>query len=551
MDNKGSLYRQVKISNRLIFMLIISIVATVIMFFFALGNIDTQLVREKESKLSSLVDVANTIVSPYHQAAVKGEMSEDDAKAAAINALNELRYSGKEYFWILNRQGILVQHPFAKKLVNTNVLGVKDPNGVLLFQQMLDVTRSNKTGRIEYQWNRPNATEPSPKMSVVTKFEPWDWVIGTGIYVDDIEQQEIEFAKTYLLILCLVWLPVIVILFFIIRSISIPINRTIGALENIARGDGDLSLRLRESGRDELSQVALNFNTFVSKIGKILTSVSSSVTVSQQQAKELANIAQEAETLTTEMQAETESVAAAINQMSMSANEATSNTQLAAQSTLDADAEADKTNLVVDRAMDKITKLSSELEHTEKVAQSLRVSSGKIGTILDVIVGIAEQTNLLALNAAIEAARAGEAGRGFAVVADEVRTLASKTQESTQEINSIIDAIRASVEEVNVSVDKAKQESNQVVDETELVVEAIAHIKASIGQINDMNTQIATASEQQSSVIGELNMSINRISDMSVKNQEKNGEIALTSEQVHQSSDKLEKLISGFKLSDR
>ncbi len=543
-----ALFRKFKIAHRLLFMLLLAIVATGIMFVFALANIEEVLVKEKQAKLSALSDVGEKVISQFYEASQAGSMSEEEAKRNAIAALDALRYEGNEYFWTIDRQGIMVQHAFAKKLVGTNVLGMKDPNGVRLFEKMVTGTANSDYALIEYMWNRPNASAPSPKMSVVKRFVPWGWIVGTGIYVDDIQEEMQAFIYKYLLICIAVWLPVILILGAISRSISAPMADTIAAFENIARGEGDLTLRLEESGRDELKQVAASFNEFVAKIQALVNSVSASVTHSRELAEGLADISAQASMVTANMQAETQSVATAINEMSMASSEVASNAQLAADSAGSADGEADDTVAVVDGAVAKIKGLSNELEVTADEAQALQISSGKIGQILDVIVGIAEQTNLLALNAAIEAARAGEAGRGFAVVADEVRTLASRTQESTQEINAIIEAIRASVDSVNASVARAKAQSEQTVGETSQVVEALQTIKSSIRQISDMNIQIATATEEQSAVIAELNMNVTRINDISLENQQKSEEIGNTSEQIKSGSADLESLISTFKL---
>jgi methyl-accepting chemotaxis protein len=259
-------------------------------------------------------------------------------------------------------------------------------------------------------------------------------------------------------------------------------------------------------------------------------------------------IAQQANQISSNVQAETANVATAINQMSMTTSEVASNAQLAADSTYNADSEADKSAVVVDNAMQKISELSNELAATEDVAKGLQVSSSKIGQILDVIVGIADQTNLLALNAAIEAARAGEAGRGFAVVADEVRTLASRTQASTSEINLIIDAIRTAIDCVNASVARAKIKSSETVHKTKQVIVALNNIKLSIEQISQMNIQIAAATEEQSTVIAELNMNITHINDMSLENRTQNELINKGSMDIEQGAAKLHDLVDQFKV---
>ncbi|WP_351016875.1 methyl-accepting chemotaxis protein [Shewanella sp. AC91-MNA-CIBAN-0169] len=548
MNPINMFFRKTTIANRLLGMLALAIIATVIVFWFSLTRVENVLINEKEAKLNALVDIATTIADKYYQDAQSGILSEDEAKVMALAAIDKLRYSGNEYYFSIDTQGTMIQHAFAKQLVNTKVLAMQDPNGVKLFEQMIQRTEQQDSARVDYMWNKPQQEQPSPKMSVVKRFKPWGWIIGTGIYVDDIQNDKNQFITQYLLLLALVWLPVILLLFFIIRSISGPMIETISAFKNIAKGEGDLTLRLSEEGNDELKQIAHHFNAFIDKIQKVIISVSHSVDESSRLAQNMSTIAQQANQISSNVQAETENVATAINEMSMTASEVASNAQLAADSTHHADKEADKSANVVDNAMKKISELSSELTATEEVAKGLQVSSSKIGQILDVIVGIADQTNLLALNAAIEAARAGEAGRGFAVVADEVRTLASRTQASTSEINLIIDAIRSAIDSVNASVARAKVKSSETVNETQQVVVALENIKSSIEKISQMNVQIAAATEEQSTVIGELNMNITRINDMSLENRTQNELINKGSMDIEQGAIQLHQLVDQFKV---
>ncbi|KPZ70946.1 Methyl-accepting chemotaxis protein 4 [Shewanella sp. P1-14-1] len=541
-------FRKTSISNRLMAMIMVAAFATVLMFLFAFNRIENVLVQEKQAKLTGIIEVASSVINQFYLASEQGDMSEAEAKLAAINALDNLRYSGNEYFFTVDTIGVMVQHAFAKKLINTNVLSMRDPDNVPLFQLMIERTHNAKNATVNYMWNKPNQDTPSPKMSVVERFTPWGWVVGTGIYIDDIQTQKTEFLMQYLFLLLLVWLPILIILFVITKSISTPMQQTISAFENIAKGEGDLTLRLAEDGQDELKQIAHNFNIFTDKIQNLVSSVAGNVTQSQALAQQLASISSDANQVSSNVQMETENVATAINEMSMTAAEVASNAQAAAQSANIADTEADNTAMIVDKAMSKIGDLSSELQQTESVAKGLKVSSSQIGQILDVIVGIAEQTNLLALNAAIEAARAGEAGRGFAVVADEVRTLASRTQDSTREINGIIDAIREAIEDVNHSVERALTQSDETVGETQKVEQALHSIKSAIGDISQMNIQIAGATEEQSAVISELNMNITRINDMSVENKNHNEKLLDSSDNIAKGSNELENIVGQFKV---
>mgnify|MGYP003647706460 FL=1 len=548
MNTINALFRRIKISSRLLLMLCIVGLATIVMFMFSLNNMDNLLHKEKQQKLIALVDVAEAIVTQYYTLSQNGVMSEEDAKSAALGALNDIRYEGKEYYLTQSIEGVMLQHPFAAKIVGVNVLNMKDPTGLLITREFIKQSANNKYGTVYYMWNKPNEKEPSPKVSIVKRFEPWGWVIGTGIFIDDIEEDKIAFSEEYLIVTIIIFFPVLLLLIIISSSITVPLQQTISAFENIARGEGDLTLRLSESGNDELKQFAGYFNIFVTKIQTLVKEVSKSGAHSRDLALALENISSEANTITHNMQHETESAATAIHEMSMTASEVAANAQNAADSANNANEEADKTNTLVDLAVVKINDLSEELLITTNAAQDLQTNFAKIGTILDVIISIAAQTNLLALNAAIEAARAGEAGRGFSVVADEVRSLASRTHESTQQIDSIIDELRASVQSVNNSIVRARTQSSESVVETIKVADALGVIKSSINQILEMNIHIASATEEQSVVITELNINVTRISDISVDNHKKSDEIDVTSEKIKNGYKDLDLLISTFKV---
>jgi methyl-accepting chemotaxis protein len=262
MNPTNMFFRKTTIAKRLLGMLALAIIATIVVFWFSLTRVENVLIDEKEAKLHSLVDVAATIADKYYHDAQSGIITEDDAKAIALAAIDKLRYSGNEYYFSIDTQG-MIQHPFANKLVDTNVLSMQDPNGVKLFSQMIQLTEQHDTARVDYMWNKPQQTQASPKMSVVKRFRPWGWIIGTGIYVDDIQADKNHFITQYLILLTLVWLPVILLLFFIIRSISAPMLETINAFKNIAKGEGDLTLRLSEAGNDELKHIAHYFNVFI------------------------------------------------------------------------------------------------------------------------------------------------------------------------------------------------------------------------------------------------------------------------------------------------
>ncbi len=336
----------------------------------------------------------------------------------------------------------------------------------------------------------------------------------------------------------------------IIAWIAIGILRPMQALASTmsrAARKSDLSVRMQVSSKDEIGETGKAFNSMLEKFQNIVAQVNDSSTQMSRAAERLSAITQETAAGIQQQTSHTGQVATAINQMSATVQAVAHNAGEAAVAANDTTQHVDQGHQVVNDAIHSIDKLAKEIEQAGSVIHELEEDGVKIGTVLDVIRGIAEQTNLLALNAAIEAARAGEQGRGFAVVADEVRTLASRTQESTREIQQMIETLQAGTSAAVSVMDSSRRQAKQGVEQISAAGDALDTIVEGITRINDMNTQIASAADEQSAVAEEINQNVVTISQIAETSAVNAEQTQSASEELSNLSLALQKLVSQFK----
>jgi len=287
-------------------------------------------------------------------------------------------------------------------------------------------------------------------------------------------------------------------------------------IQNIAEGDGDLTARLEDQAKDEIGEIAQSFDKFVDKLQRLITDIVVIAENLDQSQQQLTVFAESTTNTMSQQQGEVDQVATAITEMAASAQEIALNAEQASQSSSASDQAAQEGLSVIDMTQQTISQLSKEMEHANRVINSLQENSVSIGSFIEVINSIAGQTNLLALNAAIEAARAGSQGRGFAVVADEVRTLAGRTQKATTEVQTIINALQNISKEAVTVISNSDSQTKQAVSQIENTGASLQSIAQEAAQINQINNLVASASNEQTLVTESLNENIARINDQVV-----------------------------------
>jgi methyl-accepting chemotaxis protein len=340
-----------------------------------------------------------------------------------------------------------------------------------------------------------------------------------------------------------------ILLILLVRSmVTRPINLVCEGITNIAHGEGDLTQRMPVQGEDEMAELAMQFNIFVTQIQTLVSSTMQSIDKLNAVAGTVETSSEDVTGLLCQQQDETHLVAAAVKQMSGSAKEVAQNAQSTADAATNVKSDAEKVQIIVQESIGSVQSLSGQLEKTSDVIDDLENEVQGIVTILEVISGIAEQTNLLALNAAIESARAGEQGRGFAVVADEVRALASRTQQSTEEINSNINRLKEGSALAVQVLKESRQRGDETVASAQKSGESIVAIVESTEQITNMSTQIAAAVEEQSLVSNDLDRNISKIVATGEESSTIVNHIASQATQLAAFSKDLQELINRFKV---
>ncbi|MDH1631137.1 methyl-accepting chemotaxis protein [Pseudomonas mosselii] len=334
--------------------------------------------------------------------------------------------------------------------------------------------------------------------------------------------------------------------FAITRQIIVPLRQTLAAAERVA--GGDLRQDLKADRRDELGQLQASMQRMTQGLRELIGGIGDGVTQIASAAEELSAVTEQTSAGVNNQKVETDQVATAMNEMAATVQEVARNAEQASEAALMADQQAREGDKVVGEAISQIERLAGEVVNSSEAMSQLKAESDKIGSVLDVIKSVAQQTNLLALNAAIEAARAGEAGRGFAVVADEVRSLAQRTQQSTEEIEELIASLQNGTERVASVMDSSRALTDSSVELTRRAGDSLGTITRTVSSIQSMNQQIATAAEQQSAVAEEINRSVMNVRDISDQTSAASEETASSSVELARLGTHLQGLVGRFRL---
>ncbi|PAU64145.1 chemotaxis protein [Pseudomonas sp. PIC25] len=513
------------------------------------------LTQDRRNELQHYVDLALDAIRPIHEASAQNDMA---ARDEAVALLKRLSYGNGGYFWGYDGNHRRVFQADTNERIGDDFSDYRDPNGVYAIRELV---KAGKDGShvVAYSFVVPGSDTLVPKIGYAEYLPKWNLVIGTSLNLDGVErdvQSAREVFQERIDHLLLIMMGSALALLALIAVTALPITNGIlrplqllkANLDDMAAGEGDLTHRLPAMGKDELGQLAVSFNRFVEKIHALVRQVADTTTRLSGLVSAVAAQAERSEQAMTGQRHETDQTATAINEMSAAAHEVAMSAQRAAEAASETDRQGHDAKRVVDQSIGQIRELVVGLGSTSDSLEGLRQDVQGIVGVLEVIRSIADQTNLLALNAAIEAARAGEAGRGFAVVADEVRALASRTQQSTGEIQGMIDRLQNATLQAVDAMRRASDMGEQTSLQANQAGESLDAIATLIGTINSMNAQIASAAEEQTAVAEEINRSVHQIAVAVDGVADDASQGAQTAQELKALGEQLQRLVGQFRI---
>jgi len=476
------------------------------------------LMDEKLRLTRNVVEQSIKIADGYQQQVKAGTLPLAEAQAKAGTEIKALRYDGKEYVWVNDMHPNVVLHPIRPELEGKDVSDYKDPNGLRLFVAFVDMVKKDGAGYVDYLWPKPGATDPEPKRSYVKGFAAWGWVMGSGVYVDEVQavarkEAVIAISSVALLaLLCMVGIELLV------RRLQARLNQASQVMEAVA--SGDLSHVVDAGAQDEVGRLLTQVSGMQTRLAQLVRQIRASTDSISTASSEIATGNQD-------LSARTEQTASNLQQCASSMEELTGTVKQSADS-------ARQANQLASSAAEVAARGGAVVSQVVSTMDDINSSSKKIADIIGVIDGIAFQTNILALNAAVEAARAGEQGRGFAVVAGEVRNLAQRSAQAAKEIKGLIGA----------SVEKVESGSKLVADAGKTMQEIVG----SVQRVTDIIGEITAAASEQSDGIGQVNASVVQLDQMTQQNAALVEESAAAAASLKSQAASLAQVVGAFKL---
>ncbi|MGO4999685.1 methyl-accepting chemotaxis protein [Oceanisphaera sp. W20_SRM_FM3] len=510
----------------------------------ALIGLRHELMEARKESVREQVETAVSLVEHYYVQSPR--LGVEESQRLAKVALGTLRYGNGGYMWINDMEHRLILHPIKPESEGKDMTQVTDADGQYHWQAMVQTVKQQEAGFVEYSYMAPQASSSQQKASYVQGFAPWGWVIGSGIYLSDVNTLFWQQATKSLLLTGLVMILALIIVVLISRSLTFSVARVQEVVEQF--GKGDLSARTKATRTDEIGQLSRGVDSMGEQLCQLLLKVRHASSTLDGEAEGLSVKSQQTRASMQAQFSEVDQVATAMNEMNATVQEVARYANDASQAADHANNEARMGNEDVARSIECMLQLAESVSKADQAMRELETQTQQIGSVVEVISNISEQTNLLALNAAIEAARAGDSGRGFAVVADEVRSLAQRTQESTGEIQRMIQQLQNHASTVVEHMHISQKQAGSSVEVVRAAGQDLERILEEVQRINDMNAQIATASEEQSAVAEEINRNLTQINKGSQEAVQVSDLISQTSHRVLGASRDLSVQITHFKL---
>jgi methyl-accepting chemotaxis protein len=520
-------------------------------------QVESKMLEMKKAELKNYVDLA--INSLTHLTGRPDNQTEEVINEVK-NMLRHEKFGDDGYIFVYDQKGInIVFPPDPSSLEGKNLWDMQDEDGMYLVREL--VKKANEGGGfLTYKWMKPSKNSVEKKLSYSTLIKEYNWMIGTGFYIDDIDEeiaiiknkvnQEVKAVIMQFTIVSTIGLLVIFVLSSIVaKKISNTIKGVSASLHELAEGEGDLTRRLEVETSDEVGELCNYFNDFMGKMNDIIATVKDNADVVASSSSELAATTEQLSTTMSDQSEQISGVASATEEMSVSAKQVSGSlddSQVAMTETHNLTVEGTSH---LNKAVEEMNEISEKVELLGETVQRLLGSSKEIENILSVITDIADQTNLLALNAAIEAARAGDHGRGFAVVADEVRKLAERTQQSTGEITSIIVNLQKETDMASKGMNSAKEKVESGVGVISQTQEVFGHIVSSVEKMSEVNGAIGSSVNEQTTAIYSINESAQVISSGVEESSSALVEVTTTISTLQVQADELKVLVDKFKLS--
>jgi methyl-accepting chemotaxis protein len=455
---------------------------------YILPSIRAQLSAERERSLRQMVDMAYGVLETSEARVRAGELTTAQAQAEAAQLLKQLRYEGSEYFWVNDLSTRLVMHPHLPAMLGQDLTTYRDAAGKAVFVDIVKLAREQGEGFISYLATRPGEQTPLPKESYVKLFAPWGWVVGTGVYVEDVDREISAFQERLWVSAGVAVLLTLLVGAAFSRAVVRPIRELAAAARRVE--EGDLSVTVPVSSEDEVGKLGHAFNTMVQGVREMVKGLATVAVSTVADADSIRRFADTLSRVTREQSDQLQQLAESVQQMSRGLSQDAEQALMAADAAAANGHMAEEGGAVVRAASRKISELVDVVQKSEERVVRLQTSGTVVAQMLQLIQDVSNETSVLAVNTAIEAARAGEHGKGFGVVASEVRKLADRSREAVEQIESLLkrnqedfSVAAALMREGTTKVEEGMQLSSEAGETLSRIVSAAREIQTRVGQL--------------------------------------------------------------------